>query len=103
MATTKVKGTSTKIKELKGIKPEKVSKEHLKEIQEIVNSVNRAQLEIGTLEVKKHELLHAIAGFREKLTNIQEELEKEYGTYDVNITDGTINYPKENGEVNKED
>ena len=28
---------------------------------------------------------------------------KQYGTNDVNITDGTINYPKENGEVNKKD
>ena len=27
----------------------------------------------------------------------------EYGTFDVSIQDGTINYPKENGEVNKKD
>ena len=100
MATTKVKGTSAKIKELKGIKPEKVSKEHLKEIQEIVNSVNRSQIEIGSLEVRKHELLHSIGGFRERLSVMQSELEKEYGTFDIDIQDGTINYPKENGEVN---
>ena len=103
MATTKTKGTNAKIKELKGIKPEKVSDEHLKNIQETVNSVNRAQMEIGTVEIRKHELLHTIAGFREKLGTIQGELEDEYGTYDINIEDGTINYPKENGEVNKED
>ena len=34
---------------------------------------------------------------------MQSELEKEYGTFDIDIQDGTINYPKENGEVNKED
>tara|TARA_R100001082_G_C4353480_1_gene155682 strand:+ start:1342 stop:1653 length:312 start_codon:yes stop_codon:yes gene_type:complete len=103
MAITKVKGTSAKIKELKGIKPEKVSDEHLESIQKTVNAVNRTQLEIGTVEVRKHELLHAIAGFREELTKIQKELEEEYGTYDINIENGTINYPQENGEVNKED
>ena len=33
MATSKVKGTSKKIKELKGIKPEKVTDEQLKKVQ----------------------------------------------------------------------
>ena len=35
------------------------------------------------------------------MTDLQTEFVKEYGTYDVNISDGTINYEKENGEVNK--
>ena len=103
MATTKVKGTSKKIKELKGIKPEKISKEHLEKVQKSVNALNRAQMDLGSMEVKKHELLHAVAGFRDELTKLQGELDKEYGTYDIDISDGTINYPKENGEVNKED
>jgi len=103
MATTKVKGTSKKIKELKGIKPEKITDEQLKRVQESVNSMNRSQLEIGSMEVKKHELMHSIAGVREELTVLQTEFEKEYGTFDIDIKDGTINYPKENGEVNKED
>ena len=103
MATTKVKGTSKKIKELKGIKPDKITDEQLKRVQESVNSMNRSQLEIGSMEVKKHELMHSIAGVREELTVLQTEFEKEYGTFDIDIKDGTINYPKENGEVNKED
>ena len=103
MATTKVKGTSKKIKELKGIKPEKITDEQLKRVQDSVNSMNRSQLEIGSMEVKKHELMHSIAGVREELTVLQAEFEKEYGTFDIDIKDGTINYPKENGEVNKED
>ena len=47
--------------------------------------------------------MHAITALRDKLTMLQLEFEKEYGTADVNIQDGIINYPKENGEVNKED
>jgi FtsZ-binding cell division protein ZapB len=103
MATSKVKGTSRKIKELKGIKPEKITDKQLEKVQNTVNGVNRAQLEIGSMEVKKHELMHSVAGLREELTLLQTELEKEYGTFDINIQDGTINYSKENGEINKED
>ena len=102
MATTKVKGTSKKIKELKGVKPEKITDEQLTKVQNTVNSINRAQLEIGSMEVKKHELMHNIAGARDNLTVLQSEFEKEYGTFDINIQDGTINYP-ENGEADKKD
>ena len=100
MATTKVKGTSAKIKELKGIKPEKITDDQLKKVQDTVNSLNRSQLDIGSMEVKKHELMHQVAGLRDELTALQGEFEKEYGTFDINIQDGAINYPKENGEVN---
>ena len=102
MATTKTKGTNAKIKELKGIKPEKITDEQLNKVQTSVNNLNRLQLEIGSIEVKKHELMHQIAGLRDELTVLQGEFEKEYGTFDINIQDGTINYP-ENGEANKED
>ena len=96
------KGTTAKIKELKGIKPEKITDEQLKKVQNTVNNLNRSQLEIGSMEVKKHEIMHQIAGLRDGLTLLQGEFEKEYGTFDINIQNGTINYP-ENGEVNKED
>ena len=96
------KGTNAKIKELKGIKPEKINEEQLKKVQDTVNNLNRAQLEIGSMEIKKHEMMHQIAGLRDGLTVLQSEFEKEYGTFDVDIKDGIINYPK-NGEVNKED
>ena len=99
MAKTKTKGTNAKIKELKGIKPEKITDEQLKKVQDSVNNINRAQLEVGAMELKKHEIMHQIAGLRDELTVLQGEFEKEYGTFDVNIQDGTINYP-ENGEVN---
>ena len=100
MATSKTKGTNSKIKELKGIKPEKVTKEQLDRVQDTVNNINRSQLEIGSMEVKKHELMHNVAGLRDELTLLQNEFEKEYGTFDINIQDGIINYPIENGEVN---
>jgi hypothetical protein len=89
---TKTKGTNAKIKELKGIKPEKITTEQLGKVQDTVNNINRAQLEIGSIELKKHEMMHQIAGLRDELTLLQGEFEKEYGTFDINIQDGTINY-----------
>ena len=102
MATTKTKGTNAKIKELKGVKPEKITDKQLKKVQDTVNNINRAQLEIGSMELKKHEVMHNIASLRDELTLLQGEFEKDYGTFDINIQDGKINYPK-NGEVNKKD
>ena len=82
------------------LKHEKITDEQLKKIQDTVNGMNRAQLEIGTMELKKHEMLHGISGLREELVVLQKQLEKDYGTFDVNIVNGTINYP-ENGEADK--
>jgi len=96
------KGTNAKIKELRGVKPEKITDEQLKKVQNTVNGINRSQLEIGSLEIKKHEMMHGIAGLRDELTLLQAEFEKEYGTFDINIQDGLINYP-ENGEADKKD
>ena len=99
----KKSGTTAKIKELKGIKPEKITDKELKQIQDIINIINRAQLEIGILETRKHGIQHNVAIEQDKLNLLQIDFEKEYGTSNINIQDGTINYPKENGEVNQED
>jgi len=96
------KGTNAKIKELKGVKPEKITDEQLKRVQESVNNLNRGQLEIGSIEMKKHEIMHNMAGLKDELVVLQSELEKDYGTFDINIQDGLINYP-ENGKADKKD
>ena len=82
------------------LKPEKITEEQLKKVQELINSMNRAQLEIGSMETKQHELMHGIADGKDSLILLQNEFEKQYGTYDISIQDGTINYPKENGKAN---
>jgi len=93
--------TKEKIVDVKA-KPEKITDEQLTKVQDTVNSINRAQLEIGNIEVRKHEMMHQIAGLRDNLTLLQNEFEKEYGTFDVDIQTGVINY-KENGEADKKD
>ena len=86
----------------KAEKATKITKDELNKVQSIINNINRAQLEIGSMEIKKHEMMHSIANLRDGLTSLQNEFEKDYGTFDINIQDGTINYP-ENGEANKKD
>ena len=84
-------------------KAEKITDEQLKRVQEIINNLNRGQMELGQLETRKHELLHIVAGVKEGLTALQTEFKKEYGTVDIDIQNGTINYPPENGETDKKD
>ena len=88
--TKKESSTTAKIKELTGIKPEKVTDEQLTKIQGIVDKINQTQMNIGQLEARKHQVLHMIAGTNAELTLMQENLQKEYGTNDINIKNGTI-------------
>ena len=84
-------------------KAEKVTKEQLIEIQGLVNQLNRLQLEVGIMETRKHNLLHQCAGLNDQMMALQDTHEKEYGTWDVDLKTGKLNYPKENGETNKKD
>ena len=84
------------------LKPEKITDEQLRKLQDTVNGINRAQLEIGSMEIRKHEMMHNIADLRDKIALMQSEFEKEYGTYNINIQDGVINY-SDNGEADKKD
>ena len=84
-------------------KPEKVSEDQLKRVKDVVGRINNSQMEIGMIECRKHQILHYIAGTNDELSVIQTELEKDYGTYDIDVETGVINYAKENGQTNTED
>ena len=84
-----------KKEEVVDLKPAKITDEQLKSIQEVVSNINRGQIELGSMEVKKHNLMHQINGIQEELGKLQTELEKEYGTVDINIQAGEINYDVE--------
>jgi hypothetical protein len=99
MAKTKKK---EKIVDLK-TKPEKITDEQLKEVQDLINAINRSQMDLGQIETRKHAILHQVSLLQEQIGEMRDGFEKQYGTADVNIHDGVINYTKENGEVNKED
>ena len=60
MATTKVKGTNAKIKELKGIKPEKITDEELTNLKKLVKDVNLMHHELGVFEGRKYQMLQLL-------------------------------------------
>lgn len=72
-------------------KVDKISDKHLEELQGILNITNNLQYNIGKLEGQKHSLLHELSITQKRIVDIQDIFSKEYGTYDVNIADGTIN------------
>ena len=82
-------------------KAEKITDEQLQKVQSIVNTLNRAQLELGMMETKKHTLLHNIQTVQDQLTVLQSEFEEEYGTVNINIQTGEIDYT--DGEADKKD
>ena len=99
---TKTKTKKEKIVDLKP-KAEKITPEQLEKVQKVINDINQSQIEVGQMETRKHAIMHHISALQEAVGEIKQEFEKEYGTADVNIQDGVINYPKENGEANKKD
>ena len=52
-------------------------------------------MELGVAEVRKHRMLHEMASFQDQLNSLQKEFEDQYGTFDINVNDGTINYAKD--------
>ena len=82
-----------KVVELK-TKVDKISDEDLKELQDVLNVTNNLQYNIGKLEGQKHNLLHELGLAQKKIIDMQEKFSKEYGSYDINIKDGTINWDK---------
>ena len=86
-----------KKEELVDLKPrvDKISDKHLKQMQELVNIINGVQFNIGQLEGQRHTLLHDLGISQKKILELQDVFSKEYGSFDINISDGTINWPKD--------
>ena len=74
------------------LKPEKISEEELTQLRNVVSAINKLQFDIGTIEVQKHNALHALFEGNDKLNEMQSNFKEKYGTDDVNIQDGTIKY-----------
>jgi len=84
------------------LKPQNITTEELEGLQNLVNTLNRTQMEIGSLESRKHGLLHQVTGLQTQMQTMQKTFEDTYGKVDINITDGTIAYP-EDVEADKKD
>jgi|TARA_R100000479_G_C6219310_1_gene141040 uncharacterized protein HemX len=86
----------------KNEKATSITAEELKNLQELINTVNRAQLELGGLESRKHSLAHQVLALQGQVAEMQKGFEETYGKVDINVTDGTISY-REDEQADKED
>jgi len=77
---------------------EKIHEKHLIKLQNIVNAINALQFNIGKMEVQKYNAMRELGKSQSEIAEMQELLLKEYGSYDVNVNDGTINWPKDPSE-----
>ena len=80
----------------------KIKEEELKTIKDQQQKLNELVHNIGLLESQKHGLLHDIAEVNKEVENYKQVLEKEYGSVNINLEDGS--YTKiEKDDKDKED
>jgi hypothetical protein len=68
----------------------KLKKEELADLQKAVNKVNHTQLQIGGLELQKHQLLHEMGAAEAELQSLQATLKEVYGDVTINFHTGAI-------------
>tara|TARA_R110001583_G_scaffold2853_1_gene19776 strand:- start:62 stop:373 length:312 start_codon:yes stop_codon:yes gene_type:complete len=102
MATTKIKGTNAKIKELKVEKPENISEAELTGLQTVIRTMDRLTSDVGRLELQKQTILASVQEVQAQIQGLRENFMKTYGTDNVNIQTGELAYPnkEENVEAN---
>ena len=84
-------------------KPQKIDEQQLAQLQASIKTIDNLTNEVGSIEVRKHSLMKAMEQVQVRIEGARVQLNNKYGTDNINIQDGVINYTKENGEANKKD
>tara|TARA_B100000530_G_C15756374_1_gene407718 strand:+ start:347 stop:592 length:246 start_codon:yes stop_codon:yes gene_type:complete len=79
-------------------KAKKIKKDQLKKIQDQQNQLNEILRSIGVLEVQKMNLNQKVMDVNVLIEATKSELEKEYGSVNIDLTDGSYTDIKENAE-----
>ena len=103
MATSKTKGTNAKIKELKGIKSEKITDSELEKLQSTVRTIDRLTIDIGRIEIQKYAVMRAMEKVQAEIEALRKDFLASYGTDNVNIQTGEIAYAEETQENGQAD
>jgi len=59
-------------------------------VQKIVGEINRIKMELGNVEMRKHDLLHINTNLQEEISKLQKSLNEKYGDVDIDINTGEI-------------
>jgi len=68
---------------------EKVNKEELETIKAQQQKASEYLHQLGYLEAQKHMILHQVADLNQEIEEYKIMLEKEYGSININIEDGS--------------
>lgn len=67
----------------------KITTEELEKIQKQQGELNKIINNVGVLETQKHGLLHELAVVNKDVEDFKLELEKTYGSININMEDGS--------------
>ncbi len=76
-------------------KVNKIEEQELKTVKEQTGKIQQCVLDLGSLEVKKAEIMQAYSEFLKELDVTKKELEEKYGQVNINLTDGSYEEAKE--------
>jgi len=83
-------------------KVNKIEEQELKTVKEQTGKIQQCVLDLGSLEVKKAEIMQAYSTFLKELDVTKKELEEKYGQVNINLTDGSYEEVKEEEEKAEE-
>ena len=76
-------------------KVNKIEEQELDTVKKQTGKIQQCVLDLGSLEVKKAEIMTAYSEFLKELDVTKKELEKKYGQVNINLQDGSYEEIKE--------
>ena len=76
-------------------KVNKIEEQELKTVKEQTGKLQQCIMDLGSLEVRKTEIMQAYSEFLKELDVTKKELEEKYGQVNINLQDGSYEEVKE--------
>ena len=76
-------------------KVNKIEEQELDTVKKQTGKIQQCVLDLGSLEVKKGEVMQAYSEFLKELDVTKKELEEKYGQVNINLQDGSYEEIKE--------
>jgi len=70
-------------------KVKKIKKEQLEKVVKQQEEIKELLIQIGGVESQKHAMLHKLGNLNEVIEETKKELEAEYGSVNIDLTDGS--------------
>jgi vacuolar-type H+-ATPase subunit D/Vma8 len=73
----------------------RIEDKELEQIREQQTKLAQIKQDLGTLEVRKHEVMQVFLSVNKEVEETKSELEKKYGRVNINLDDGTYSQIEE--------